>query len=50
MHSRSAMAWGILLFGFPLFFWRKQCHCFECGADFPAQGQPMPERMEQLSE
>lgn len=36
MHSRRAMAWGLLLFGFPLFFWAKQRHCFDCGADFKA--------------
>jgi hypothetical protein len=31
--SRRALAWGLLLFGFPLFFWRKVRHCFDCGAD-----------------
>lgn len=32
--SRRAMALGLLLLGFPFFFWWKERHCFDCATDF----------------
>lgn len=33
-YSKRVFAISFLLLGFPLFFLKQECHCFDCGKDF----------------